>query len=284
METRVSSAAREVIISGERPTVLIGERINPTGKKKLAAALAAGDLHVVRAEALAQAQAGADIIDLNVGAVGVNEVELLPMAVRAAMDAVDIPICIDSSRPEALEAALRVYKGKALVNSVSGEERSLEKVLPLVKHHGAAVIGLTQDDNGISPDPARRVAVARKIVSRAEALGIPRSDVVIDCLAFALGANEQSGLATLETVRRVKDELGVNVTLGASNISFGMPDRDLLNGAFLCLAIAAGVTCPIVDVARIRPMALATDLVLGRDRHARRYIEAYRKRLQAKSP
>lgn len=280
METKISSASREVIISGERPTVLIGERINPTGKKKLAEALAGGDLEMVRAEALAQTRAGADIIDINVGALGVDEVDLLPKAVLAAMVVTDVPLCLDSAKPEALEAALKVYEGKALINSVSGEEHSLAKVLPLVKQYGAAVIGLTQDDEGVPADSARRVAIAYKILNRAEAIGIPRQDIIIDCLAFALGVDEKSGLVTLEAIRRVKAELGVNLTLGASNISFGLPSRDLLNAAFLSIAIAAGVTCPIVDVAKVRSMALAADLVLGRDKRARRYIEYYRQRLQ----
>ncbi len=278
METRVSSPTKEVIIGDDQPTVLIGERINPAGKKKLAEALKAGNLEIVRREALAQAQAGADILDVNVGTFGVDEVALLPQAVRVVMDTVDIPLCLDSANPGALEAALKVYKGKALVNSVSGEEHSLAKVLPLVKEYGAVVIGLVQDDEGIPKSSERRVAIAHKIVERAEAAGIPREDIMIDCLAFAVGADTNSGLVTLETIRRVKAALGVNLTLAASNVSFGLPDRVLLNNTFVAMAIAAGVTCLIVDVARVRPAALAADLILDRDKHARRYIEAYRQR------
>lgn len=278
METKVSSATKEVIIADGQPTVLIGERINPTGKKKLAEALKAGNLEIVSNEALAQVQAGADIIDINVGMLGVDEVSLLPRAVQAVMDTVDMPLCLDSASPQALAAALKAYKGKPLVNSVTGEERSLEKVLPLVREYGAAVIGLLQDDEGIPNNSERRLAIAGKIVDRAQALGIPGHDIIIDCLAGTVGADTSAGLVTIETIRRVKAELGLNLTLGASNVSFGLPDRDLLNSAFVAMVIAAGVTCLIVDIARVRPMVLAADLVLGRDRHAQRYIEAYRQR------
>jgi 5-methyltetrahydrofolate--homocysteine methyltransferase len=278
MQTRVSSPTREVIIGDDQPTVLIGERINPAGKKKLAEALQAGNLQIVRKEALAQAQAGADILDVNVGTFGVDEVTLLPQAVQAVTQTVDTPLCLDSANPEALEAALKVYKGKPLINSVTGEERSLAKVLPLVKEYGAAVIGLVQDDEGIPKDSERRVAVAHKIVERAEAAGIAREDIIIDCLAFAVGADTRSGPAVLEAIRKIKAELGVNLTLGASNVSFGLPDRNLLNNAFVVMAVAAGVTCLIVDVAKVRPAVLAVDLFLGRDKYARRYIEAYRQR------
>ncbi len=276
METRVSSLTKEVIIGDERPTVLIGERINPAGKKKLAEALKAGNLEIVRREALAQAQAGADILDVCVGTFGVNEAILLPQAVQAVMDTVDIPLCLDSAVPEALEAALKVYKGKPLINSVTGEERSLAKVLPLVKEYGAVVIGLVQDDKGIPKDSERRIAVAHKLVERATALGIAQEDIIIDCLAFAVGADPRSGPAVMETIRKIKAELGVNLTLGASNVSFGLPDRSLLNNAFVVMAVAAGVTCLIVDVAKIRPAVVAADLILGRDKHARRYIDSYR--------
>jgi 5-methyltetrahydrofolate--homocysteine methyltransferase len=280
METKVSSPSKEVIIGDDQPTVLIGERINPTGKKKLAEALKAGDLEIVRKEALAQTQAGADIIDVNVGVFGVDEVALLPKAVQAVMETVDTPLCLDSSNPDALEAALKVYKGKPLVNSVSGEEHSLKRVLPIIKEYGAAVVGLVQDDDGIPKDAEGRVRVAHKIVERAEAAGIPRENLVIDCLTFAVGAEPDSGAAVIETIRRIKAELGVNMTMGASNISFGLPDRELVNNAFVVMATAFGATCLIVDVAKVRPIILAADLVLGRDKRARRYIEAYRQRQQ----
>jgi 5-methyltetrahydrofolate--homocysteine methyltransferase len=278
METKVSSPSKEVIIGDNRSTVLIGERINPAGKKKLAEALKAGDLDVVCKEALAQVQAGADILDVNVGTFGVDEVALLPRAVQAVMDTVDVPLCLDSSNPDALEAALKVYKGKPLVNSVTGEEHSLKRVLPLIKKYGAAIIGLVQDDEGIPKDAERRVRIAHNIVERVEAAGIPREDLVIDCLAFAVGAEPSSGVAVIGAIRRIRAELGVNMTVGASNVSFGLPDRELLNNAFVVTAVAAGATCLIVDAAKVRPIILAADLVLGRDRRARRYIEAYRER------
>ena len=282
METRVSSPTKEVIIGDAQPTVLIGERINPAGKTKLQEALKAGNLDIVRSEALAQAQAGADILDVNVGTFGVDEVTLLPQAVQAVMDTIDIPLCIDSNNPAALEAALKIYKGKPLINSVSGEEHSLTRVLPMVKEYGAAVVGLVQDDEGIPKDAGRRVSIAHKIIERAEAAGISRENIVIDCLAFAVGADTSSGPAVIEAIRRIKAELGVNMTLGASNVSFGLPDRELLNNAFVAMAIAAGITCLITDAAKVRPAIVATDLILGRDRHARRYIEAYRQRQQQK--
>jgi len=278
METKISSASKEVIISDERPTVLIGERINPSGKKKLGEALKAGKLDIVRQEAKAQAEAGADILDVNVDIFGVDEVTLLPKAVQAVMDTVDIPLCLDSASPEALESALKVYKGKPLINSVSGEEKSLAKILPLVKGYGAAVIGLVQDDEGIPHDAKRRIAIAKKIVERAEAAGIPRNDVIIDCLSLAVGADMTAGTATLEAARQIKKELGVNLTLAVSNISFGLPERELLNNAFVAMAIAAGVTCVIVDVAKVRSAVLAADLILAHDKYARRYTESYRQR------
>jgi 5-methyltetrahydrofolate--homocysteine methyltransferase len=278
METKVSSPNKEVIIGDNHPTVLIGERINPTGKKKLAEALKAGDLEIVRKEALAQTQAGADIIDVNVGAFGIDETDLLPKAVQAVMETVDTPLCLDSSNPDALEAALKVYKGKPLVNSVTGEERSLKRILPLIKEYGAAVIGLVQDDEGIPKDTEGRVRIAHKIVDKVEAAGISRENLVIDCLAFAVGAEPASGVAVIEAIRRIKAELGVNMTMGASNVSFGLPDRELLNNAFVAIAVAAGATCLIVDAAKVRSIILAADLVLSRDKRGRRYIEAYRQR------
>lgn len=278
METKITSATKEVIIGDNRPTVLIGERINPTGKKKLAEALKAGDLEIVRQEALAQVQAGADILDVNVGTFGVDEAALLTRAVQTVMDTVDVPLCLDSADPEVLAAALKVYKGKPLVNSVSGEKTSLARVLPLVKEYGAAVVGLVQDDEGIPKDAERRLAIAHKIVERAEKAGIPREDVVIDVLTFAIGAEPDSGLAVIEAIRRIKAELGVNMTMGASNVSFGLPDRNLLNSAFVVMAVAAGASALIVNVAEIRPAVLSADLTLGRDKYARRYIAAYRQR------
>ena len=278
MKTRVSSATKEVLIGDDQLTVLIGERINPTGKKKLTAALQAGDMELVRKEAIAQVQAGADILDVNIGASGIDETRLLPQAVQAVMEVVNVPLSLDSDNPKSLEAALKIYQGKPIINSVTGQERSLNEVLPLVKEYGAVVIGLTMDDEGIPMDSDRRVAIAHKIIGKAEALDIPREDIIIDCLVLTIATDSGAGLVTLRAIRKVKAELGVNQTLGASNISYGLPDRDVLNGAFLALAIAAGVTCPTVDVARVHQAVRATDLLLGRDGYAQRYIKAYRQR------
>lgn len=281
METRVTSATREVVIGGGRPTVLIGERINPTGKKRLAEALRAGDLSVAREEAAAQVAAGADILDINVGATGVDEISMLPLAVEAVAGVVDVPLCLDSRKVKALAAALAVCPGRPIVNSVTGEAVSLEEVLPLVKEYGVPVIGLTLDEKGIPAEAAARVEIAYRIVERAEAIGIPREDVIIDCLTLSLGASVKAGLATLEATRRVRDELGVNQTQGASNISHGLPNRPVLTGAYLAMAIEAGLTCPTVDVAQVRLAVLSADLVLGRDNYAMRFISAFREAQKA---
>jgi 5-methyltetrahydrofolate--homocysteine methyltransferase len=278
MDTKVSTPTREVIISYDRPTVIIGERINPTGKKKLADALRAGDLSVVKKEAVEQVAAGAAILDCNVNAQGVNDVKMLPEAVKLIMETVDVPVCIDSPNVDALAAALKVYKGKALVNSVSGEKHRLERVLPLVKEYGAAVIGLAQDDEGIPKSADRRVAVAYKIVEAADKIGIPREDIVIDVMTYAIGAEPKSALDVLTALRRIRTELGMNMTMGASNISFGMPDRQILNNAWMAMVIEAGGTALIADAAKVLPAVLSADLILGRDRFARRYLEEHRKR------
>jgi 5-methyltetrahydrofolate--homocysteine methyltransferase len=281
VETRVTSATREVVIGGGRPTVLIGERINPTGKKRLAEALRAGDLSVVREEAVAQVAAGADILDVNVGATGVDEVVMLPLAVQAVAGVVDVPLCLDSRKLKALAAALAVCPGRPIVNSVTGEESSLQEVLPLVREFGVPVIGLTLDEKGIPAEAEARVEIAHRIVERAEAIGIPREDVIIDCLTLSLGANVKAGLATLEATRRVRDELGVNQTQGASNISHGLPNRPVLTSAYLAMAVEAGLTCPTVDAAQVRLAILSADLVLGRDNYAMRFISAFREAQKA---
>lgn len=283
METILRSARQTVVISPEKPTVLIGERINPTGKKRLAAALAEGNLDIVREEAEAQVAAGADVLDVNVGAAGVDEVTVLPQAVRLVMETVEVPVCIDTANAEALQAALTVFKelapdGKPLINSVNGELDRLETVLPLAAEHGAAVIGLAMDDDGIPAAAEKRLAIVHTIAERAAALGIPREDLIIDCLALTVGADNQAALVTLDAIRMVREELGVNMTLGASNVSFGLPEREVVSWAFLALVIQTGVTCPIVDAAKVRPAILAADLLLGRDEYAMRYISAFRKR------
>jgi len=283
METKVSSASKEVIISYERPTVIIGERINPTGRKKFTQALQEGDLSIIEKDAKEQVEAGAVILDCNVNAQGVDDVKMLPEAVKVIMNTVDVPISIDTANPDAMEAALKVYKGKALVNSVSGESRSLERMLPLVKEYGAAVIGMVQDDEGIPKSAAKRIAVAYKICEAADKMGIPKEDVVIDVMAYAIGAEANSGRDVLDAMHQIRQELGVNMTMGTSNISFGMPDRALLNTTWLAMSIEAGGTALIANAAQVMPSVLSADLVLGRDRFARRYIEHHRKRQQAQA-
>jgi 5-methyltetrahydrofolate--homocysteine methyltransferase len=285
METILRSATKTVVIGPDNPTRIIGERINPTGKKRLAASLLEGNLDLVRKEALEQVEAGADILDVNVGAASVDEVEMLPQAVKLVMETVDVPICIDSADVSALRAALEMHRemapeGKPLINSVNGEEERLEAVLPLVAEYKAAVISLAMDDDGIPESSEKRFAVAKKIVDRAAALGIPPQDILIDCLALTVGADSKAGLITLGAIERVHRDLGVNQTLGASNISFGLPEREVINWAFLAMAIQRGLNAPIVDAEKVRAAILATDLLLGRDDYAMRYIKAYKKRIK----
>lgn len=262
------------------PTVIIGERINPTGRKKLAAALVAGNLELVEQEARNQRNAGAQILDVNVGAPGVKEEILLPRAVELVAEVSGLPICIDSASPEALRAALEVYPHKALINSVTGEERSLSTVLPFVRDYGAAVIGLTIDDDGIPSTAARRVEVAEKIVETAESLGIPRENVVIDCLVLAVSANPDASLVTLEALRTISGQMSVSTAMGVSNISFGMPERMVVNSAFLSMAIEAGLSAAIVNPANdsLLYTILSSNLLMGRDEFAGNFLSHYRSR------
>lgn len=276
MDTFLRGTGQSVTISPEQPVVIIGERINPTGRKRLAARLQEGDLSLVREEAQAQVAQGATVIDVNVGAAGVDPVAILPRAVTAVAGAVDVPLAIDTDNAQALEAALAQCPGRPLVNSVTGEESSLQAVLPLVAEYGAAVIGLAMDEQGIPDTAEKRLAVAAKIVERAEALGIDRQDVIVDCLALCVGADYQAGAVTLGAMRRVREELGVNLVLGASNVSFGLPDRPAINDLFLAMAIGQGLTCAITDPAHTRRAILISDLLLGRDEFAMRYISFFR--------
>jgi len=277
METKISSAGREVIISDTAPTILIGERLNPTGKKRLQEALKSRDDDYLKELATSQVDAGADILDVNVVTPGVDEIAVLPRVLELVMNTVEAPLCIDINNTAALKGALEVYEGKALVNSVSLEEASFHEVLPLVSEYGAAVIGLTIDDEGIPKEAGKRVEIAHRLVEKAAEYGIPKEDVIMDCLCLTVGSDSNAGVETLEAIRRVRDELDVNQTLGASNISFGLPNRLLLNRTFLAMAIAAGVTCPTVNIAHVCSTVRAVDLVLGRDRFAMRYIQEYRK-------
>lgn len=280
METVLASQKKQVVISPDRPFVVIGERINPTGRKKLAEELAAGDFSRVQADALAQVQAGAVVLDVNAGVPGSDEPALMKRVVETVMATVDVPLCFDSANPAALEAALSVYQGKALINSVTGEEASLERVLPLAQKYRAAVIGLPNDERGISRQPQARLEVARKIISRAADYGIPAADVVIDPLVLTVGAESTAGQVTLETLRLIRTELGVNTSAGVSNVSFGLPDRPALNAAFAAMCIAAGLTAAIINPLEpaVRLSVLAADVLTGRDAHAGRWIKDFRKR------
>ncbi|MGD8996961.1 MAG: dihydropteroate synthase [Anaerolineae bacterium] len=271
------------MVSPQRPTALIGEKISAAARNDLANALRGGDLRLLQEEAKSQVACGADVLEVNVGAPGVDEVEWLPRAVQIVLESVDVPMSIDTTHFEALEVALATHQemaphGKPLINSVNGEERYLNEILPLAAEYGAAVIGMALDDEGIPQTPEARLAVARKIVERAEAAGIPRQDVVIDCMALSVSTDPEAGRVTLEAIRRVREELGVNLTLGPSNVSFGLPERQNLHWAFMAMAIQNGVNCPIVNVSRDRPFILAIDLLLGLDPYAERYIAAHRER------
>jgi 5-methyltetrahydrofolate--homocysteine methyltransferase len=278
LTTTVSSKTQTVDISRHLPTVIIGERINPTGRKKLQAALEAKNFDIVRQDAIDQVAAGAPVLDVNAGIPDGDEPALLREAVRTVTQATDVPLCIDTADPEALASALSIYEGKALVNSVNGEERSLGQMLPLVKEYGAAVIGLCMDDDGIPETPEKRLGVAAKIIERAGKLGIGPEDIVIDPLVLTMGADHNAGKVTLETTERVVKEFGVNITMGASNVSFGLPDRMSINAAFIAMAIQAGLTCPITNplVTGLTTAVYAADLAMGRDEWGTRWIEAFR--------
>lgn len=278
--TIVSSKTKTVEISRTGPTVVIGERINPTGRKMVLAALQEGNFDIVRQDALSQVEAGAAILDVNAGVPSADEPVLLGEVMRTVLEVADVPLCIDTADPDALAVALSLYEGKALVNSVNGEERSLQAILPLVKEHDAAVIGLCMDDDGIPETPGQRLAVAGKIIERAGQLGIPPQDVVIDPLALTMGADSNAGRIALETIRLLVNEFGVNITMGASNISFGLPDRKYINAAFIAMAIHAGLTCPITNplVKEVITAVLAADLAMGHDEYGMKWIKAYRAR------
>jgi 5-methyltetrahydrofolate--homocysteine methyltransferase len=278
METVVRSRSKEVVISIDRPFVVIGERINPTGRKVLAAEMKAGVMDRVKADAIAQVQAGAQMLDVNAGIPGLDEPALLVAAIMAVGEVTDVPICIDSSVIEALEAALAAYEGKALVNSVTAEDERLDRILPLVKKHGAAVIGMSNDETGITMVPQERVEIARRIIERAVYYGVPREDVIIDPIAMTVAADPQAGLITLETMRLIRDQLGNNMTCGASNVSFGLPERPVVNAAFFPVAMHAGLSCAITNplIPEVRKAVLASDLLLGHDEYAMRWISAFR--------
>ncbi len=278
VDTVISSATREVVIGFERPFCVIGERINPTGRKLLAAEMAAGDYSRVEADALAQVAAGATMLDVNAGIPMADEPAILAESIKLVQSLTDVPLSIDSSIVAALEAGLAVYKGKPLVNSVTGEEERLEVVLPLVKKYGAAVVAISNDETGISEDPDVRFEVARKIVRRAADYGIPAADVVVDPLVMPVGALNLAGVSAFRLIRRLREELGVNTTCGASNISFGLPNRHGLNAAFLTMAIASGMTSAIMNPLRDEEMQaiMGANVMMGNDPQCRRWIAKYR--------
>lgn len=278
MHTTFSSPTRTVRVGPDEPFVIIGERINPTGRKLLAAEMAAGNFDRVRADAQTQVAAGAHMLDVNAGIPLADEPGILAEAIRVVQSVVDVPLSIDSSIVAALAAGLDAYQGKPLVNSVTGEDERLDSVLPLVAQHHAAVIGISNDETGISEDPAVRFQIAKKIVLRAEALGIPREDVLIDPLAMPIGAVRYAGQTLFTLVRRLREELGVNTCCGASNISFGLPNRPALNAAFLSMAIAAGMTCAITNPIEtvMHTAILAADVMMGHDENCQAWLAAQR--------
>jgi 5-methyltetrahydrofolate--homocysteine methyltransferase len=284
MDTVLSSATRTITIGAGQPFCIIGERINPTGRKRLAEELKAGDFSTVVADTHAQVEAGATMLDVNAGIPLVDEAELLAQMLTTIQAESDIPLCLDSSVIEALEAGLSVYQGKALVNSVTGEDERLEEILPLVAKHGAAVIGLANDETGIPETPQQRLEIATKIVKVAGDYGIGPEDVIIDPLAMTVGADTDAVSTTLETIRLIRDALGVNMSLGASNVSFGLPQRHVLNAAFLPMAMAAGLTSAIMSTAPVCVESVrAADLLLGADAWGSSWIAAHRARQKAEA-
>jgi 5-methyltetrahydrofolate--homocysteine methyltransferase len=276
MQTILRRESVEVTIDDKGAFVIIGECINPTGHKKLRKSLTTRDHTYIQELAIRQVDHGADILDINVGVPELDEVTLIKEIVEVVAACVDVPFCIDSANPNTLQAGLKVAPGKALVNSVNGEESLLESILPIVKEHNAAVIGLTMDDEGIPNDVDKRVSIAGKILERAAKAGISEQDVIIDPLVMAVGADTNAGLVTLESIATIQKEFGCNISLGASNVSFGLPERHTINQAFLALAIQAGATCAITNPMRLTPTIRAIDLLLARDPYASRYITHYR--------
>lgn len=278
METHlISPQGKKVFIGDNLPTVLIGERINPFGKGTLKEAMKAGDMEPIRQEARRQVEAGADILMISVAAFGLDEEAVLPQVTEAIIKTVDAPLCLESRNPKALEKTLQLGCGKPIISSVSGEDPVLEQVLPLVKKYNTAVVVLASDETGIPREPIRRVEIIKGILNRTAILGIDMEDILVDCVAESSAVNDQAVRVTLETMEKAKQEWGVNQVLGASNVSFGLPKRMVINAVFLSLAIQAGLTCAIVDAARMKPTIMAADLLLGRDPRARRYTAYFRK-------
>lgn len=277
MHTILKSEKKEVIIGIDKPFVIIGEKLNPTGIKKLGQALVERNMDYVKHLAKRQVDWGADVLDVNVGHPQIEEAEVMPLVVEAVQSVVDVPLCIDSNEPKILEAGLNAIKGgKPLVNSVNGEEKQLSTVLPIVKARGAAVIGLTIADDGIPATAEGRLAAAAKVIERAAKIGIPIEDIVIDPLVMTVGHNSSAALVTLKAIELIKNEFGVNISLGASNVSFGLPDRHSVNAAMLSIAMLTGATTSITDPIKLGSTIRATDLLMGRDANSMRYLKYFR--------
>jgi 5-methyltetrahydrofolate--homocysteine methyltransferase len=280
MECLISFKDKEVLIGPNHPFVVIGERINPTRRKKLAESINSGDFSLVQQDAVNQVNAGGQVLDINAGIPGGDESSNLRRTVEAVTQVVDVPLCIDTANPEALEAALEIYPGKALINSTTAEEEMMAEIFPLARKYGAAVIGVITDEEGIPATPQARLEAARKMINRAAEYNIPAEDIIIDPLALTIGADHNAGRVTLDSISLIGSELGVNMSLGASNVSFGLPDRRTINTAYLALGISRGLTAAITDptVVEIRTTILAADLLMGRDEYAMNWIKAFRKR------
>lgn len=283
MQTDLKSKNSSVTIDTDGPMTIIGESINPTRRKKLIEAFRERQYDFVLEVAESQIQAGADVLDINVGVPGLDEPAVMSEVVTAVSDSFDVPLCLDSPNPETLASGLTAAPGRPLVNSVNGEEKSLAAILPVVKEFGVPVIGLVIDDDGISMEPQKRLAIAAKIIDRAAQLGIPIEDIVIDPLAMAVSADHNAGQITLRTMALIRDEFGVNMTLGASNVSFGLPERQIINQAFMALVVLNGASCAITNPAKLTSTIRAIDLLLGRDDYSMRYIKHYRSMQKAKA-
>jgi 5-methyltetrahydrofolate--homocysteine methyltransferase len=284
METRVvSPQGREVLIGDKRPVVLIGERINPFGRGPLKEAMKTGDMGPICAEALIQVEAGADILMVSTAAFGLDETVVLPQVTEAILKTVDVPLCLESRNPLALEKTLRLGCGKPIISSVTGEEALMEQILPLAKKYCTALVLLASDTSGIPPQVEKRLEIITRLIEKAKESGVDIENLIADCVAESSAVNPLAAIITLETIKRVREKWGLNLVLGASNVSFGLPSRNVINAVFLSLAIQAGLTSAIVNVKQMKPFILAADLLLGRDHRARRYTE-YCRKLKSVSP
>jgi 5-methyltetrahydrofolate--homocysteine methyltransferase len=278
MKTRLLSPGGKEVVTGENlPTVLIGERINPYGKGPIKEALLSGAMEPIREEALKQAEAGADVLNVSVNAFGIDEGVVLPRVVSEVINTIDVPLCLESRNPVALEKALKLGCGRPIISSVTGEGRILDEMLPLVREYNTVVVVLASDAAGIPKDPLKRLQIIKQIIDRTDGMNIAREDILVDCIAESSAVNDRAPIVTLEAMRMIQRDFGVNLVLGTSNVSFGLPNRTAINAVFLSLAVQAGLNCAIVNAAKMKPFTIAADLLLGRDPWARQYIGYYRK-------